>query len=179
MATLTADVRPADNGEAVRHRPTEPRATIPSDLDPGPQLNDPQRLSSLPELTLASRAALDHLAGLAAAVLDGERGHVALLHADHLRSIHDGQDHKVVIGAFVIALGEPLMLGDLREEPRTAGSLPVESGFLAYAGTPLRLDGERVGVLSVMSRRARAWTIGDAERLDTLGELGGHLLALP
>lgn len=164
----------------VRHRPTQPRATIPEGLDPAPYLADPQRLASVPTLTSAVRRALDELASVTCAVLQGDRGHIALLHADDLEAADDGtRRHPQVISAFVVALGEPLMLGDLREDPRTATSPAVEHGFLAYAGTPLRVDGERVGVLSVLARRPRAWTIGDAERLDTLAEVGGHLLTLP
>lgn len=163
-------------------RPLAPRASIPVDLPTAAILGDQRRLAAIPLPDTRVRAGLDHLAALAAHALEGDQAYVTLIDTERQMAVGghgDRTDWPVASGfcAYTLALGEPLLLGDLLEDPIAAVNPSVAAGLRAYAGTVVRVDGERVGTLCVFSSRARAWTISDAERLTQLATLADHLLA--
>lgn len=169
-----------------RCRTAHARATVPADLDPLAAVRDPQRLALVPEPVRLRSDALCALAEVAAAALVAPRALVSLLTADHQvvvgsfgeRAVGRADPVEETVCAFTIALGAPILLGDLGEDAIAAALPPaVRAAVKAYAGTSLRISGERVGTLCVTDVRARAWTHEDAERLEALAEVGSHLLA--
>ena len=60
----------------------------------------------------------------------------------------------------VVATGEPLIVGDAREEPLLAQNAAIaDLGVIAYAGIPLRTaDGSTIGSFCVIDQEPRQWT---------------------
>lgn len=161
-----------------------PHASVPVGLDPTSELTDPRRVAAVEGIGFEPAACFDHLAGVAAAALGTDRALVSMITATHqvvigahgVTPLPAPEPQALTICAYTIALGEPLLIGELITDPVLASAPIAGSALSAYAGVVLRVDGERVGTLCVTSERGRAWTIGDAERLTSLGALGSHLL---
>lgn len=73
---------------------------------------------------------------------------------------------------FVVKTEAPFIVSDARSDAR----LPVPSlgdyGILAYAGVPIRVNGQILGALSVADERPRVW---DARLVDKLRALAGRV----
>ncbi len=160
------------------------RTAIPPGFDATLVIGDARRLALVPERLALDAETFSALATVAAVSLGAPRGMVTLVTAEEQQVLgshgYDGPAADPVdetICAYTVALGEPLLLGDLRCD-RVPG-LPAEivRRLKAYAGVPLRLAGERVGTICVTDDRPRAWTLQDAERLQALADIGSHMLA--
>ncbi len=71
---------------------------------------------------------------------------------------------------YVIASDEPLVVGDVRRDPRTRDTPAIALlGVVAWAGYPLRdRDGLVLGTLCVVDTKPREWTAGDEGVLEAL-----------
>lgn len=176
----TCRVRPRPR--AMTSTPVAPRTTLPPRLDVDQLLADDRRLAMLPAPSARSRRGLEDLARVAAAVLDADAASLVIVHVAHQEpvAVHGRPPSPACrsgLCADTVALGVPLMLGDLLEDRVAACHPATADGVRAFAGHPILLTGERVGALCVTCTRPRAWTIGDAQRLRDLAELASHLLA--
>ena len=81
---------------------------------------------------------------------------------------------------YVIASGEPLIVGDVTANPLTANNPSIQSmGVAAWAGYPLHgPDGHVLGSFCVVDTVVRQWTDRDIEVLRVLSEAAGRELAL-
>lgn len=74
---------------------------------------------------------------------------------------------------YVVASGEPLIIGDARTHPLGQGNLaPDDLGVIAYAGVPLT-DGEGhvLGSLCAVDGRPRTWTPAEVDVLEEIGQV--------
>lgn len=73
---------------------------------------------------------------------------------------------------YVVMDRKPLVVGDLRRDPRLRTNLAVtELGFTSYLGAPLIVQGEVVGALCVIDRQPRDWTSADIETVISLSNV--------
>ncbi len=77
--------------------------------------------------------------------------------------------HASSICHHVVATGDALVAGDLREHPQLGDSDPVQNGVVAYAGVPVRLRGGAIiGAFCVVDGEPRVWSDDDVEVLRDL-----------
>lgn len=163
-----------------------------SDTAAGSPVFHPDRLAAVARtglLDTAPEPAFDELAALAARLLDAPFAFVTLM--DDTRSFWksrigiaaDGPTQNTVEESFcryVVASGEPLIVGDTASEPMTADNPSIASmGVRAWAGYPLRSpEGHTLGSFCVVDTVEREWTPTDVETLRVLAEAAGRELAL-
>jgi diguanylate cyclase (GGDEF)-like protein len=86
---------------------------------------------------------------------------------------------ELSICRFVIAGGEPLAVPDARTHPALSGNAGVvKHGLVAYAGTPITVQGQPVGSLCVVQRDVRAWSGDDLALLADFAEAISGEIAL-
>jgi len=74
----------------------------------------------------------------------------------------------------VVERRAPLVITDAERHPLVAAHPPLrELGVAAYAGMPLRADGETLGALCAMAPRPRAWSADDLATLEELAAVAG------
>jgi PAS domain S-box-containing protein len=130
---------------------------------------------------LGSRA-LQRLTGLASRLLQADAATVSLLGdvetvvgGAGLPAGHLGRQVPLAASLCAAALAagpEPLVVPDVRHDPRIAHVPPVVDGALgAYLGVPLVVfDGSPVGTLAVYGRTARTWADGEVALLRQLAD---------
>ena len=81
---------------------------------------------------------------------------------------------------YVVDSGEPLVLADVREDPRTRHNPSIRSmGVVAWAGFPVHTpDGHVLGTLCVVDTVVRQWTDDDVATLSALAEVASREVAL-
>ncbi|HZH19462.1 MAG TPA: SpoIIE family protein phosphatase, partial [Geodermatophilus sp.] len=81
---------------------------------------------------------------------------------------------------YVVDSGEPLVLGDVRDDPRTRDNPSIRSmGVVAWAGFPVRTpDGHVMGTLCVVDTVVRRWTDDEVATLSVLAEIASREVAL-
>ncbi len=162
---------------------SRPFAEISTGLDVDAVLGDPQRLAMVPPRTPGGWRTMNQLAGVAAATLRSDYAAISLFTREerHVLGEHSPDAFRWPSGpglcGFTLALGEPLLIGDLATDCIAALHRVDGPSMRAYAAAPVRLSGERVGTLCALRRRPVAWTISDARRLVELADLAEHLLA--
>lgn len=147
-------------------------------------LRDSQRLAAVPAPTAAMQESLDRLCALAVSVLGGQQSYASLAQEDRVVAVGASGPREprpewpvdATLCVYTLALGVPVLLGDLEEDAVAASHPASASFFRAYAGAAVRVDGERIGSLCVTDVHPRAWTLEDAERLTQLAELAGYLV---
>jgi signal transduction histidine kinase len=134
------------------------------------KLLDPTPIQQLDRLTrLAARALRTSIALIS--VVDDAR---ALLKSLHGLSQPWATQREIPLDycycKYVVALREPLIIRDAREEPLVQHSPAIrELGAVSYAGMPLLLDGRHVfGALAAVDTQPRHW---EGDDLDLLREL--------
>ena len=77
---------------------------------------------------------------------------------------------------YVVDSGEPLVLGDVRDDPRTRDNPSIRSmGVVAWAGFPVRTpDGHVMGTLCVVDTVVRRWTDDEVATLSALAEIASR-----
>ncbi|MEU8820012.1 ATP-binding protein [Actinoplanes sp. NPDC048796] len=85
------------------------------------------------------------------------------------------------LAADVVATGVPLIVEDVRTDPRHAAKAPLlDYGVNAYCGFPVRdPDGKVIAVLAVAARQPRNWATRHLRSLDAATQLFGDLLSGP
>lgn len=92
---------------------------------------------------------------------------------------HRTDPRRQSICALTVDAGQPLVIPDLRADPRTAGLDSVRSRQLrSYAGVPLHVDGHTVGTLCVLDTCPRDFSAEDLEVLAQFAELAQSELRL-
>jgi GAF domain-containing protein len=148
------------------------QSTIPS--------NEIQRLASLQALHVLNTPAeerFDHITRCATQLLDAPISMVSLVAADAqwYKSVQGcdsvGSSRSASFCGHAILSDEPLVVADATKDPRFHDN-PLVTGepFIhAYAGQPLHApDGQRIGTLCVMDRRARSFSQTELESLRNL-----------
>jgi GAF domain-containing protein len=81
---------------------------------------------------------------------------------------------------YVVASGEPLILGDVRVDERTRDNPSIDSmGVVAWAGFPVHTpDGHVLGTFCVVDTVVREWSPQDVAVLETLAEIASREVAL-
>ncbi len=80
---------------------------------------------------------------------------------------------------YVVSGGAPLIVEDATQHPVLRENQAIDTlGVVAYAGVPVRVDGEVLGALCAIDRTARAWSTRDREFLCDLAEAVGADLRL-
>ena len=156
-------------------------------------LVDAARLRSVARLRLGSRAdpAFDRIAMLVERLVDVPVALVTVVAADRqhlpgqvglpepIASAREmGLGHS--FSRYVVEAGHPIVMADVREDPRLRNNLSVrDMGAAAYAGVPLTdSDGLVLGTLAVMDREPRVWTRSEIAVLTELGEVCSSELRL-
>jgi GAF domain-containing protein len=71
----------------------------------------------------------------------------------------------------VVAMHEPLVIGDARKDPNYRDNPAVrELNIIAYAGVPLTISGFALGAFCVIDNQPRAWSYEDVQTLKDLSE---------
>lgn len=156
-------------------------------------VTDPGRLAAVRESGLLDSPrdeVFDDLTALAADVLDASGALMTLLDEDRqffksargLPAPWAARRQTPLTHSFckyVVAGGEPLVVGDAREDPLLRENRAIdEMGVVAYLGVPLRYGGGRViGSLSVFQATPRQWTEREVERVRALAACLEGLLA--
>jgi diguanylate cyclase (GGDEF)-like protein len=180
-----AQERPMNKG-AVPH---DPQRFQPQRL--AAVLADPARLDLLRRTGLMDSApeeAFDRWAALAAHALRAPVAVVTLFddRRQYIKSAIGLDDvagvsaaPELAICQYVIAGGAPLAVDDVRRHPEVAKiEGAVRRGLLAYAGTPITVDGQAVGSLCVSQFAPRSWTVEDVELLGQVAEAIASEIAL-
>jgi GAF domain-containing protein len=161
---------------------TGPGAGATSSKDPFFHLRDSlddrsdlaRRLASL----AASQTAMDHLAGLAARLLNTSSAHVSLI--SDVQTVVGGvggSAEKVGIDtpsdesvcSVTVGTQAPVMITDATLDPRVTHLDAVRSGVVgSYLGVPLIVRDETVGALCVYDPQPRDWTPQDLLLLEQL-----------
>ena len=135
------------------------------------RLDRPERLAVLAGTGLVGRRdmpGLDRLARLASRLVDVPTTLVSLVGADG--QVFPGRIGMDVASSplshsfcrFVVTGDAPLIVPDARLDPRVSDNPAIpDLGVIAYAGMPIRLEGETLGAFCAIDSRPRAWT--DAE----------------
>ena len=155
---------------------------------------DPRRLAAVNNTGLLDSAAeepFDRLVRLAAMLLEAPLAFVTVV--DEHRSFwkacvgvdatRPGDRQNTVQESFcqyVIGTGEPLIVGDAANDPRTHDNPSIQSmGAAAWAGFPVHSpDGHVLGTFCVVDTRVRQWTERDVAVLSTLSQAASGEIAL-
>ncbi|MCW2986780.1 MAG: hypothetical protein JWR63_4350, partial [Conexibacter sp.] len=169
--------------------PNDPERFLPERL--AAVLSDPDRLDVLQRtglLDATPEGSFDRWAALAARALrtpialvslfDDERQH--LKSAIGLPGVAGGAAPAALgICRYVISGGTPLAVDDTRSHPQLRDlEGPRREGLVAYAGTPIRVEGQPVGSLCVAQPQPRAWTPADLELLGDVADAISSEVAL-
>jgi PAS domain S-box-containing protein len=152
------------------------------------RLRDPARLAALRRTALLDsppEEAFDRLTRLASRILRAPVALISLVDEERQfcksfvgRGIVAGPEVPLSrsICKYVVASGEPLILGDTLTHPVIRENRVVmEQGVRAYAGIPLRAPGGQVlGSFAVIDARPRDWS---EEEVETLGDLAACAMA--
>ena len=148
------------------------------------RISEKTRLTAVEAIDMdASRPNFDRIAMLARSLAGVRSAHVDFVHAKALSTIGAGSQPPSLVtreesfAGHVIASDEVMWVEDLSKDPRFAGSRyvtgPAQCRF--YAGAPIRLaDGSRIGALSIIDNRPRAYDAFLAERLEDLAVLAAE-----
>jgi len=155
-------------------------------------LDDPIRLAAVAEAGLLDsdrEDAFDDLTRLAATLMDAPFALATVV--DSSRAFWkscfgvplDGPRESTADDSFcqhVVASGQPMVIGDVREDPRTHDITAIDTmGVRAWAGVPLLAPGGQVlGTFCVVDVVTREWTVEDLEPLRVLGAAAGREIAL-
>jgi GAF domain-containing protein len=150
----------------------------------GGRLSDPERLAVVREVLreggpLPSDAPLERLAHLAARLTTAPATLVALVDVERVvvEAAHGERDVlRTGMGAFtsslcthVVRADAPLVIGDVRVDPRVRDTAPVgEHGVAAFAGVPVRVGRQPVGAFCALDHAAHAWSAADVAALEDL-----------
>ena len=146
--------------------------------------NEKLRLSAIEALDLeASRPTFDRIALLARSLAGVRSAHVDLVQAKDLWTAGEGTQPPAPVSrdeAFAnhVVVGDAVLwVEDLAKDPRFSASRyvtgPAQCRF--YAGAPIRLaNGARVGALSIIDNRPRAYDAFLADRLEDLAALAAE-----
>jgi signal transduction histidine kinase len=74
------------------------------------------------------------------------------------------------VGGTIFETGQPLYVGDVRNDPRVLGPFLRDEGIASMLGVPLRSRGRLVGVLHVDWRQPHAGSASDLHLLETAAE---------
>jgi PAS domain S-box-containing protein len=81
--------------------------------------------------------------------------------------------------AYVAATGRPLMVPDLRLDPRFARhALGATPNLAGYLGVPLHVRGRSIGAVCVMDDKARHWQPDEIATLQAIAEVIGKLIEI-
>jgi GAF domain-containing protein len=155
-------------------------------------LNDPDRLEVLHRtglLDAAPEESFDRWATLAARALRTPVALVSLFddRRQYLKSaiglppdtVGRAMRPELGICQYVISGGTPLAVGDISEHAELRDlAAPPELGLRAYAGTPIRVDGQAVGSLCVAQHDPRAWAPDDVQMLGDFADAIASEIAL-
>ena len=146
-------------------------------------LGDPERLAALDATGLMDsppEESIDRFTRLAKRLLGADATQLSFI--DDHREYHKSQalpDGLVLpvevplsqsICHLLVASGEELAVGDLRDHPTLQDHPAVQAGVVAYAGVPVGLRrGTRLGSLCAVGYAPREWTDEDLETLRDLG----------
>jgi PAS domain S-box-containing protein len=157
-------------------------------------LQDPERLAALGAtgmLDTPPEESIDRFSRLARRLLNAPFAQLSLV--DGTRQFGksrsgDGEwadvpsdiPHSHSICQYVVATGEPLAAGNLREHPVLKDNGAVtEHGVTAYAGVPVRLrHGAVIGTFCVVDTEEREWSADDMQILTDLGAAAGAEIEL-
>ncbi len=140
-------------------------------------LSRPSRLAAVERaraLLTASNVPLDRFARLVASGARTPMGAISLLDADreHLVAAHGihQRDKPVSLSLcrYVVDADLPLVIHERNQ-------MPVETGFVAYAGFPVYLAGAAVGAVCVADLAPRQWT---AAELNAVGDAASMVTAM-
>ena len=138
-------------------------------------VRDPERVAAVRATQLLDTAPeepFDRLAAHAAALLDAPLAFVSLVDDRRAfwKSVRRPRPGRARRGAscrsasrsagYVVGDGEPLLVGDARNDARTRGTGAIAAlGIVGWAGHPIRsADGHVLGALCVGDTRPREWT---------------------
>lgn len=80
---------------------------------------------------------------------------------------------------YVINADDDLMVGDATANDITRDNPSIESmGVMAWAGCPVRLDGEVLGTFCVVDQRTRDWTDDERDVLQSLARIASREVAM-
>lgn len=153
-------------------------------------VRDAERLDAVAKSGLVDserEAVFDELTKAAAQLLDAPFAFMTAV--DEVRSfwkstygIEDGTRANAVEDSFcqyVIESNENLIVDDARAHPVTSDNPSIESmGVRAWAGCPVRLDGQVLGTFCVVDQRERAWTDRDRSVLESFAEIAAREIEL-
>jgi diguanylate cyclase (GGDEF)-like protein len=175
-----------DDGDAVHF---EPDRFHPGRL--AAALTDPERLEIVARTGLMNsgpEAAFDRWATLAARALRAPIALVTLFDDErqYLKSAVGLEEAagltlppEMAICQYIIAGNTPLAVSDTREHPELAELAGAQRfGLVAYAGTPICVQGHAVGSLCVTEREVRGWTTQDLALLEDIAEAIAGEIAL-
>jgi serine phosphatase RsbU (regulator of sigma subunit) len=157
-----------------------------------PRIPDRARLDAVQATGLVDtepEAAFDELTSLAASLLEAPFAFMTLVDTERSfwKSRFGLKDPSVVQNTveesfcqYVIASGEPLIVGDVTANEITAGNPSIQSmGVAAWAGYPLiGPDKQVLGSFCVVDTVTRQWSESDIEVLGVLAASAGRELAL-
>jgi GAF domain-containing protein len=146
------------------------------------RVRDPARLEALEKSGLVGSGpedAFDRLIELAADLVGINRGSISLVDAQSTTAkssvgFPEGLELFLPIELsfcrFVVASGQPFIVNDANEDPRTSGDPAVELfAKVAWAGYPIEDgDGHVLGTFSLMDVEPHEWTARDLHILATL-----------
>jgi GAF domain-containing protein len=142
----------------------------------------PSRLRALAAMepnAESSAEALDRIAGMACRLLEAPTVLVNLVGSDRQRLVGQGGDDRSWSGRelplthgfcpFALGAEHAFAFADARAEPSLAANPVVaQLGVQAYAGVPLRADGEPIGTLCAIDYAPHAWSEDDLANLSDL-----------
>ncbi|WKB52831.1 PAS domain S-box protein [Eleftheria terrae] len=157
--------------------------------DAVPPADEAQRLQTLRELRIldtGAEAGFDAAVRLAAQVADCPLALLVLVDADRqwFKAVYGEQmpvrqtPREHAFCAHTIEADAPLVVEDLRDDPRFANN-PFVSGpprVRAYAGVPLRVEGQRIGAVCVLDTHSRRFDRSVLDSLEQIGRLLSDML---
>ncbi|MBA3449056.1 MAG: GAF domain-containing protein [Pseudaminobacter sp.] len=145
-------------------------------------------LRGLDTLDTPADADFDRLTSLAATLMQAPIALISLVDKDRLwfKSRYGVEDHEIearfsFCGAAVAAGDEVLVVEDARADPRFSDGVLVagSSGIRFYAGAPITVANQRIGMLCVLDDVPRPSPSGDEiEHLKSLAALAASLFSL-
>jgi GAF domain-containing protein len=114
-------------------------------------------------------------------LLDEQTGELAIasswgLSPEYIRVVDRIHLSEGIVG-HVAASGEPLVVKDVAQDPRSATGAAAAEGFHTFAVVPLKAKEQIVGTLGVVTRQHREFTAEDMELLTAIGHQIGVAIA--
>jgi serine phosphatase RsbU (regulator of sigma subunit) len=158
----------------------------------GGPVRDEARLRAVAETGLTARtgeAAFDELAAAAAGLLEAPFAVFTVVDAERTWFAGafglpiDAERGRAVQDSFcklVVGTGEPVIISDVRTDPRTADDPDLRAGAaVAWAGFPVRdAAGQVLGALGVVDERPRTWSTPQVEGLRVLARAAADQVQL-